>query len=285
MNKQITNSLTTYVRGFNPAQLLAVFRLEFRKCLFSKRILIPLLLAAIPVFLMTLRYMLDVPEEVITSKLGSTSFLYATIFRAFILRLLVFFACVAVFTRLVRGDLQEQVIHYYLLCPVRRDILLAGKYLAGVASVAVCFILSVIGSYLVFFHASDPGSLEQFVLMGAGKFHLAAYLGIIVLACFGYGAVFLLFGMLFKNPIIPSGIVLGLEYINFLLPPVMKKFSVIFYLESLCPVPIKESILSVAADPASVGVALLSLGLIAGVFLGISAWKFRTLEISKGEEA
>ena len=47
--------------------------------------------------------------------------------------------------------------------------------------------------------------------MGAGKFHLASYLGIILLACFGYGAVFLLFGMLFKNPIIPSGIVLGLE--------------------------------------------------------------------------
>lgn len=284
MDKQITNTITTYFRDINPGQLWAVFSLELRKCLFSKRILIPLLLASIPVILMSLWYVFSIPKE-IESSLGGTSALYATVFRAFILRLLVFFACVAVFTRLVRGDLQEQVIHYYLLCPVKREVLLVGRYLAGVVSVAICFMVSVTASYLMMFQASDSGSLEQFVLMGAGKAHLAAYLGITLLACFGYGAVFLLFGMLFKNPIIPSGIVLGLEYINFLLPPVMKKVSVIFYLESLCPVPIKESVFSVAADPATVGVAVLSLGLIAGVFLGISAWKFRKLEISKGGEA
>lgn len=284
MNKQITNSITTYFRAINPGQLWAIFSLELRKCLFSKRILIPLLLASIPVILMSIWYAFSIPEE-IESTLGGTSALYATIFRAFIIRLLVFFACVAVFTRLVRGDLQEQVMHYYLLCPVKREVLLTGKYLAGVASVALCFMVSVTISYLMMFHASDSGSLEQFVLMGIGKAHLAAYLGITLLACFGYGAVFLLFGMLFKNPIIPSGIVLGLEYINFLLPPVMKKFSIIFYLESLCPVPIKESIFSVAARPSSWPVALLSLGLVAGLFLAISSWKFRTLEISKGEEA
>lgn len=278
MTKKLTDTFTTYLRGFNPAQLLAVFRLEFRKCLFSKRILIPLLLALIPVVLMTIYSLVTFPDT-LERNLGGSSALYATIFRVFILRLLVFFSCVAVFTRLVRGDLQERVMHYYLLCPVRRDILLAGKYLAGVASVAVCFMLSVTASYLIFFHASDPGSIEQFILMGAGKFHLLAYLGIVILACFGYGAVFLLFGMLFKNPIIPSGVVLGLEYINFLLPPVMKKFSVIFYLESLCPVPIKESILSVTADPATVWAALLSLGLLSFTFLAVSAWKFKKLQI------
>ena len=163
-------------------------------------------------------------------------------------------------------------------------MLLVGRYLAGVVSVAICFMLSVTASYLIMFQASSSTSIEQFVLMGIGKAHLAAYLGITLLACFGYGAVFLLFGMLFKNPIIPSGIVLGLEYINFLLPPVMKKISVIFYLESLCPVPIKESIFSVAARPASWPVAIFSLGLVAAAFLGISSWKFRKLEISKGGE-
>ena len=65
----------------------------------------------------------------------------------------------------------------------------------------------------------------------------------------------------------------------------MNKVSVIFYLESLCPMPIRESVLSVAADPASLPVALLSLGLVSGVLLAISAWKFRKLEISKGSEA
>lgn len=278
MTNQIIHRLKTYIRGFNPSQLWAVFCLEFRKCLFSKRILIPLFLASIPVVLMGIRFLVDLPDEVVNT-MGGTSALYATVFRAFILRLLVFFACVAVFTRLVRGDLQEQVMHYYLLCPVRREVLLTGKYLAGVAAVGLCFMISVTASYLMLFQAAGSGNIEQFVLLGVGKAHLASYLGITLLACFGYGAVFLLFGMLFKNPIIPSGVVLGLEYINFLLPPVMKKVSVIFYLESLCPVPIKESILSVAARPASWPVALLSLGLVALVFLGISAFKFRKLQI------
>jgi len=284
MPDNIINTITTYLRSINPGQLWAIFVLELRKNLLSRRILIPLLLAAIPVVLTTIYSLVTFPDD-LESNLGGTSVMYASIFRAFILRLLVFFACVAVFTRLVRGDLQEQVIHYYLLCPVKREVLLVGKYLAGVASVALCFMASVTVSYLMMFDASSSASLGQFVLMGAGKFHLASYLGIIVLACFGYGAVFLLFGMLFKNPIIPSGIILGLEYINFLLPPVMKKVSVIFYLESLCPVPIRESVLSVAADPASWPVALLSLGTVSGILLAISAWKFRKLEISKGGEA
>lgn len=278
MTNQYVNRFKTYIQGFNLSQLLAIFRLELKKCLFSKRILIPLFLASIPVVLMGIRFLVDIPDEIVNT-LGGTSALYATVFRAFILRLLVFFSCVAVFTRLIRGDLQEQVMHYYLLCPVRREVLLTGKYLAGVAAVGLCFMISVTASYLMLFRAAGSGHIEQFVLMGAGKAHLTSYLGITLLACLGYGAVFLLFGMLFKNPIIPSGIVLGLEYINFLLPPVMKKISVIFYLESLCPVPIKESILSVAARPASWPVALLSLGLVVMVFLGISAWKFRKLEI------
>ena len=278
MTKQITERVKSYIRGFNPRQLWAVFRLELGRNLFSRRILIPLLLASIPVILMGIWSFFDVPEEVAAS-LGGSSAVYATVFRAFILRLLLFFSCVAVFTRLVRGDLQEQVMHYYLLCPVRRDILLTGKYLAGVAAVGLCFMASVTASYLMFFQAGGANNLQQFVLMGVGKFHLGAYLGITLLACFGYGAVFLLFGMLFKNPIIPSGVVLGLEYINFLLPAVMKKFSVIFYLESLCPVPIKESVLSVAADPASWPVAILSLGLLSFVFLAISTWKFKKLQI------
>lgn len=284
MNKLNSNAITSYLAGINPAQLWTVFRLEFRRNLFSRRIMIPLLLAAIPVVLMIIWNLFKVPDEVEVG-LGTKSSIYATIFRAFILRLLVFFSCVAVFTRLIRGDLQEQVIHYYLLCPIKRELLLLGKYLAGVASVALCFLISVTASYLLFFQEAGSSGLGGFVLMGAGMDHLASYLGITLLACFGYGAVFLLFGMLFKNPIVPSGVVLGLEYINFLLPPVLKKVSIIFYLESLCPVPIKESVFSVAANPASLPAALLSLGLVIGAFLGISAWKFRKLEISKGSDA
>ena len=47
---------------------------------------------------------------------------FATIFRFYFLRLAVFFGCVAIFTNLVRGEMLDKSLHFYLLTPVRREI-------------------------------------------------------------------------------------------------------------------------------------------------------------------
>ncbi len=44
--------------------------------------------------------------------------------------------------------------------------------------------------------------------------------------------------MLFRNPILPAAAILIWEAINPFLPAVLKQFSVIYYLKSLCPVDI-----------------------------------------------
>ena len=41
----------------------------------------------------------------------------------------------------------------------------------------------------------------------------------------------------------------GWEWLNFLLPPLLKKVSVIHYLNSLVPVPISEGPFAVVAEP------------------------------------
>ena len=74
-----------------------------------------------------------------------------------------------------------------------------------------------------------------------GLEHAAIYLGVTVLACVGYGAFFLVAGMLFRNPILPAAAILIWEGINPFLPAVLKQFSVIYYLKSLCPVDIPSS--------------------------------------------
>ena len=56
------------------------------------------------------------------------------------------------------------------------------------------------------------------------------------LACVGYGAVFLMCGLLFRNPMIPAAVVCVWENLNPFLPSLLKKISVIFYLKNLCPV-------------------------------------------------
>ena len=67
---------------------------------------------------------------------------------------------------------------------------------------------------------------------------MAAYLGATVLACIGYGSIFLAAGLLFRNPLIPAAVILVWESINSFLPSLLQKFSVIYYLKSLCPIQI-----------------------------------------------
>jgi len=46
-------------------------------------------------------------------------------------RFVVFFGCLGIFVRLVRGELAERTLHYSFLAAVRREVLVVGKFLAG----------------------------------------------------------------------------------------------------------------------------------------------------------
>jgi hypothetical protein len=78
--------------------------------------------------------------------------------------------------------------------------------------------------------------------------------------------------------------VFGWEAMNFLLPPFLKKVSVIYYLESLCPVPVSLGPIGIPADAPSPWLAIPGLFLLTAVLLAISAWKIKRLEISYEED-
>jgi hypothetical protein len=94
--------------------------------------------------------------------------------------------------------------------------------------------------------------------------------------------------MLFRNPILPAGAILIWEGLNPFLPAVLKKFSVIYYLRSLCPVDIPTppgtpSLLALLVsnpDPVSAPVAILGLALVAVVVLYVSSIQVRRMEIN-----
>src|SRR5262249_36789572 len=71
--------------------------------------------------------------------LAKDSAIFATVFQFFYLRLAIFFGCVGIFTNLFRGEMLDKSLHFYLLAPMRREILLVGKYLAGLLAAAVIF--------------------------------------------------------------------------------------------------------------------------------------------------
>ena len=99
------------------------------------------------------------------------------------------------------------------------------------------------------------------------------------LACIGYGAVFLILGVLFRNPILPAAVVLGWELIHFLLPPLLKRISVVHYLKGLIPTPMSEGPFAVVVEPPAAWVSTLGLLLFAIATLALAAWRVRRMEV------
>lgn len=261
-------------------QVRAVVRLELRKG-FSPRSAPGLyLLALAPVALLGLRLL--VPGG--NASPGETTIGFATVFLVLNLRLVIFLGCVAVFGNLIRRELLERSLHYYFLAPLRRELLVAGKYLTGVLALGGLFSASTIASFLLAYLPAGISATGRFLVQGPGLRHLAAYVLVSVLGVIGYGAVFLTLGFFARSPAIPALAFFGWESIDFLLPPFLKQLSVIHYLQSLCPVPLSEGPLALLADAPSAWVAIPGLLAFSLALLAICALRIRRMEISYTED-
>ncbi len=227
------------------------------------------------------------------SSRGSISFeqetyVFAGVFQFFYIRLAVFFGCLGIFMNLIRGEMLDRTLHFYLLTPLRREVLLMGKYLAGLLASVVIFTGGTALQLVAISFAFSSNTISHFLYQQNGFAQATAYLGVAALACVGYGSVFLAAGLLFRNPIIPAAAILIWEGANPLLPALLKKFSVIYYLQSMCPtqVPIdpgmpKLFVLLVSnAEPVSAFVAVLGVAAVSAAVLYAACIRVRFLEIN-----
>ena len=261
-------------------QTLAILSLEIRKNFLSRRALLLYLMAGLPLVLLSALALFPPPPNDELGSFNEMSQVYAAIYGGLILRTLIFFGCAWVFMNLFRGEVVDRSLHYYFLAPVRRQVLVVGKYLSGLIATIVLFSITTIGSMLIYYFWLFPSESARFFFDGAGAGQMMAYLGVTILACLGYGAVFLLVGLFFRNPIIPAGLLYGWEWINFLLPPFLKKISVIHYLTSLVPVPMSEGPFAVLVEPTPAWISVPSLLLFTGVVLFLASLHIRRMEIS-----
>lgn len=274
VGKAEKSSLTLWTR-----QTLAILNLEIRKNFLSRRALLLYLIAASPIALLSL-FAIFRMETDDAGSFNELSEVFAAIYGGLILRTLVFFGCAWVFMNLFRGEVIDRSLHYYFLSPVRRELLVIGKYLSGIAATVALFSITTAVSMLILYFSIYPSESARFFVEGAGVSQLLAYLGVTILACIGYGAVFLLVGLFFRNPIIPALLLYGWEWINFLLPPLLKKVSVIHYLHSLVPVSMSEGPFAVLAEPTSAWISVPSLLLFTGIVLFLASRHIRRMEIS-----
>ena len=263
-------------------QVGAILGLEVKKTFLRGRAFPVYFLALAPVVLLAIRAAVRAHLGQ-SESVGEETVALANLFQGFMLRCGLFFGCVGIFTHLFRGEVLQRSLHFYFLAPIRREVLLVGKYVAGLLAAALLFGGSTAAAiWLIYLPAGEAG--REYVLRGPGFNQAVAYVGVAVLACVGYGAVFLMMGLLARNPMIPAAAVLGWESINFLLPPLLKRVSVLYYLQSLCPVKISEGPLAFPADPAPAWAAVSSLVLLAAGVLIMAARRVRTVEVLYGQD-
>jgi hypothetical protein len=223
---------------------------------------------------------------------GQDSVMFAGVFQFFFVRLAIFFGCLGIFMNLFRGEILDRSLHFYFLAPIRREVLMAGKFLAGLLATCTIFVTSELLQTVAFLWHFSPSARDLYLYHNHGLEHAAIYLGVTVLACVGYGAFFLVAGMLFRNPILPAAGILIWEGINPFLPAVLKQFSVIYYLKSLCPVdfptppgtpPLMAMLIS-NSDPVAAPIAILGILGVALVALYVSSLQVRRMEINYSTE-
>ncbi len=264
-------------------QIRAIFRLEVEKNFLGKRSILLYLLALLPIIPLALLAPFTPPGDE-WRDFARYNMIFAVFYGGLILRTVVFFGCAWIFMNLFRGDIIDRSLHFYFLSPVRREILVVGKYLAGLVTSIVLFGGMTIICMLLLYLPHFPSESGRFFLEGPGMGQLLTYTSITILACIGYGAFFLVVGLFFRNPIIPAIVLYGWEWLNFLLPPLLKKISVIHYLQSLTPVPVSEGPFAVIAEPTPAWIAVPSLVLVTALVLFIASRRISRMEINYGGE-
>ena len=215
---------------------------------------------------------------------------FAGIFQFYYLRLAIFFGCLGIFMNLFRGEMLDKTLHFWFLAPARREVLLSGKYTAGLIVSTMIFVIGALLAFAVMMWTHSSPEVHAY-WREAGVTHAFWYAAAAVLGCVSYGSIFLTAGLLLRNPIIPAAVLLAWEGISNFLPEILQKASILHYLQSLCPVtvPIDNDaaflrMLLMPASPASHTGAIFGMLVITALMLWIACKAVRRMQISYGSE-
>ncbi len=260
-------------------QLRAVALVELRKYRRGRRWIAPCLLAILPNLLMLASLLLGLQSGPAAMQfVRRVPISYAAFFQNFWLPFMLFFSCGAVFSQLFRSELLEKTLHHYYLVPIRREAVVLGKFLTALVSSVLLFSTATASTYFLFFWPSSDG--RDFLLTTLGISHMGRYVVIAALACVAYGAVFLLIGLTFRNPMIPALFVLCWETFNYVLPSFFQHLSVTLYLRSFMPVTILNGPFGITVDPPGPAASAAALLIASTGIVGFAAYLLRYIQIT-----
>ncbi len=256
-------------------QIQGIVRLELRKNLLGRRALPLLLLAFLPVGALALfvsaALSMGASDDLEAAKV------FAVVYRLYFLKVGIFLSCLVTFIQLFRGDLLDRSLHYYLLCPVDRRVLVVAKFVVGLVATSLVLGASVFASYVIL-HVPFGGA------DGLRPATLASYLLVTVLGCIGYGSLFMLSGLFFKNPVLPPVGLFLWELASPFLPGLLKQLTVIQYLISLLPYPTGNNTFEILASKTSPILAIPGLLVLTAAAVWLAGWRLGRLEIHYSED-
>ena len=210
---------------------LRVFDLSLGQMLWSRRTIFLALVVGSPLALGVLFRVLE--SFGIGPKIGQSTMSGATVFGGMIwllyLRFIVPVLGVFYGTSLVADEVDDKTITYLFVRPVSRAAILAGKYLAYLATTVFVVLPSVVLLYLLVVPMGQGSLADQFPA-------LLKDLGLLALGLAAYGAIFAFIGAWLKHPLV-TGLVFafGWEQLALILPGYLRRFTVAFYLQALVP--------------------------------------------------
>jgi ABC-2 type transport system permease protein len=130
-------------------------------------------------------------------------------------------------TSLIADEVEDKTITYLFTRPIRRGVVLVGKYLAYLA----CTTLVVLPAVMIVYFLLVP-----FRQIPSSFVSLVTDLGLLAIGIAAYGALFTLVGAVMKRPLV-VGLVFafGWEQLAMLMPGYLRRFTLAYYLQALVP--------------------------------------------------
>lgn len=181
-------------------QLAAVVRAEATRTIRQRGMVMVLILALIPIGLMTVRAVF-LPDA-LRIDVGRASGDIARLFTGFHLRVVVLFSCALAMIRPIRSEVSEQTLHLSFLAPLRREILTVGKFIGTLFTLLLVLWTSTLAAWFIRYAGCglDFGLAFAFSLRGISQ--LAGHLAAITVATITYSALFFAVGIAFRRSLL-----------------------------------------------------------------------------------
>jgi ABC-type transport system involved in multi-copper enzyme maturation permease subunit len=230
-------------------QLAAIYMLALRRLIRSNYVWGVLVLCALPVGIAILIAVTATAHK----NAGEAANAYQMMLRTLFIHFIVFFVGNLSGYAVIRQDVDERTLHYLFLQPVKRWTLVLAKFLAFITLSGALCVASIWITYFILVLPQAGGGGLVADLFAKGRFiGLVEESVVVVLGLMAFGSLAMLMASFFKSQAYALFWLLwecGLPY----LPSIMKKFTVMHYLQSLLPEPATgmKKMFEMLGEPAS----------------------------------